>query len=164
MNGMLYQERIQSRWTTLLFILLAAIFLGLASWRYSAVGIRFIPGLFLFLGLVFIFYVFNYRVLEISISDQLLKLRFGLVRWQINMENIREAELDDSPALIRYGGAGVHFAFARGEYRAFYNFLEFSRINLRFKKKVGPVQGLVITTRQPEQLLKIIRGSLEVGS
>lgn len=157
MTENLYWEEIKSGKTRNLFIILACLFLALFAWRVSAVGFNFFPGLFLFLGLFFLIYVFNYQTLQIEITDQTLHLKFGLVRWTSDLKNIRACSLDDASALIKYGGAGVHFAFVTGEYRAFYNFLEFPRVLIRFINKRGPVQALVFSTRQPEQVLKIIQ-------
>ena len=152
----LYTEQIKSSGTSLLFLFLSILFFTLFGWRISAVGLRFFPGLFAFLGLFFLFYVFNFRTLEIRINSTQLKLKFGLISWKISLENIRQARLDDSPAIIKYGGAGVHFAFVKGIYRAFFNFLEYPRVRVSFKVKQGLVQELVFTTRQPDQVLAFI--------
>jgi hypothetical protein len=124
------------------------------------VGFRFLPGLFAFLALFFMFYVFNYRVLEITITSTHLKLKFGLVSWKTKLDNILESRLDDSPAVIKYGGGGVHFAFVKGVYRAFFNFLEYPRVVVSFKKKQGLVQELVFTTRQPDQVLNLLNSRI----
>jgi len=152
-----YCEKIRSNTTSLLFVFLALIFTTLGAWRVSAVGLRFAPLLLVCLGLFFTFYVVNYRDLEISIFDTALMLKFGLVRWRTELSNIQTCALENSPAVIKFGGAGVHFAFVEGEYRAFFNFLEYPRVLLRFHKKQGWVQALVFTTRHPDQVLKIIQ-------
>jgi len=116
--------------------------------------------LFVFLGMFFIFYVINYRVLQISITDQVLQLKFGLIPWRTDINNIELSMLYEPPFWIKYGGAGVHFAQVDGEYKAFYNFLEYPRVLIRFKKKQGLVQALVFTTRQPTQVIDIIQEHL----
>ena len=152
----IYHEKIRSNLTTALFLILALIFFALFAWRYSVVGFRFTPGLFAFLGLFFCFYVINYRVLKITVSNQTLRLNFGLVSWRTDIENIELSTVYDPPFWIKYGGAGVHFASVEGEYKAFYNFLEYPRLLIRFKKKQGLVQALVFTTRKPDQILEIL--------
>ena len=153
----LYTEQIKSSGTSLLFLFLSILFFTLFGWRISVVGFRFFPGLFAFLGLFFFLYVLNYRTLEITINSTHLKLKFGLISWKTRLDNIQEIRLDDSPAVIKYGGAGVHFAFVKGIYRVFFNFLEYSRVLVSFKEKRGLVQQLVFTTRQPDQVLALIR-------
>ncbi len=151
-----YSEKVKSFKTTLLFLFLSVVFIYLTWWRVSAVGYRFLPGLFALLGLVFIFYVINYRTLEISIDSTHLKLKFGIISWKTPLTNIQDVCLDDSPALIKYGGAGVHFAFVGGRYRAYFNFLEYPRLLIFFGEKQGWTEALVFSTRQPEQVLSVL--------
>ena len=160
MAEIIYSEEIRSNKTDLLFVVLALITYALSAWKLSVVGFKFVPGFFLFLGLLFTFYIFNFRVLKISITEQELHLKFGIIPWKTELLNIQEITLDDAPMIIKYGGAGVHFAFVKGEYRAFYNFLEYPRVLIRFKHKQGLVKALVFTSRQPDQILKIIEENL----
>ncbi len=152
----IYAEKLQSNLTTGLFAILASVFMALFGWRVSVVAWKFSPVLFLFLSVLFLFYVFNYRTLQIQVSEQTLTLKFGLVRWQTDMENIQSCVLDDPPLWIKYGGAGVHFAQVGGLYRAFFNFLEGPRILVTFKEKQGLVQALSFSTYQPDKLLELI--------
>jgi len=155
-----YSERISSTGTSLLFLFLAILFFLLFGWRVSVVGWRFFLGVLLFLGVFFTIYVVNYRVLEITITYSHLKLRFGIVPWKTSLENIQAVELDDSPALIKFGGAGVHFAFVNGKYRAFYNFLEYPRLLVYFREKQGLVQALVFSTRKPDKIQEILESRI----
>jgi hypothetical protein len=157
MDELIYHEKLQSNLTTGLFVILGLIFLALFSWRVTSVGWKFTPLLFLFLSVFFLFYVFNYRTLQIRISDKELVLRFGLVRWKTDLKNIRECSRDDPPLWIKYGGAGVHFALVEGIYRAFFNFLEGPRVLITFKTKQGPVQALSFTTYQPDRILDLLQ-------
>jgi len=162
MEEIVYTEKIRSNLTTGIFVVLAGVFLALFGWRMASVGWKFTPGLFLVLGLFFLFYVFNYRTLKIVISDQAIALRFGLVRWNSALENIQECRLDDLPLWIRFGGAGVHFALVEGIYRVFFNFLEGSRVVLLFKMKQGVVKALSFSTRHPEQVLGVLKRRITV--
>ena len=157
MEEQLYSEEIRSNWTTALFAGFAVIFLVLFAWRFSAVSWKFTPGLFLFLGIFFLFYVFNYRTLRIKIYRKALKLRFGVVGWTTDLENIQSCQLDDPPLWIKYGGAGVHFAMVEGQYRAFFNFLQYPRVKVTFRKKQGWVEALSFTTCQPERVLELLQ-------
>ena len=157
MTGEIYAEELRSKKTNLLFQGLMILFLGLFAWRVEAVGFRFGPIIFLFLATIFAFYVVNYRTLEIRIDHEMILLKFGIVRWRTRLDNVAFCGLDDSSALIRYGGAGVHFAFTNGKYRAFYNFLEGPRVLVSFHQKQGLVQELAFSTRNPELVLDLIR-------
>ena len=156
MTTPLYSEKVRSNKTSLLFVILALIFFALFTWRYSIVGFRFVPGLYAFLGLFFSFYVINYRILKITITDQTLHLKFGLVGWRTDINNIALCIVYDPPFWIKYGGAGVHFAMVEGEYKAFYNFLEYPRLLIKFHQKQGLVQALVFTTREPDRISEIL--------
>ncbi|MCK4801905.1 MAG: pyridoxamine 5'-phosphate oxidase family protein [Anaerolineales bacterium] len=157
----LYQERVQSRITSWLFLVLMLIFFALFAWRFSALGFRVYPVVCLFFALFFLFYLINYRVLRIIISEDAVLLKFGFVRWKTLLANIQAINLDDSPAWIKYGGAGVHFAFVNRRYRAFYNFLEHPRVLITFHHKQGLVQELVFTTRHPQEVIQIIQSRLK---
>ena len=159
MANPVYHEKVQSSKTSLLFIILTIIFAALFAWRASAVGFRFIPILYLFVGVFFFLYVLNYRSLTITISENDIFLKFGIIQWRTMLENIQSCELDDSPDIIKYGGAGVHFAFVKRIYRAYFNFLEHPRVLITFINKQGPVQALVFTTRQPAEVIKIINSN-----
>jgi len=91
---------VQSPKTSFLFFILAAIFFALFAWRVSAVNFRLIPILYLLVGLFFFFYVLNYRTLIITITEEAIFLKFGLIRWRTLLENIQTCELDDSPSVI----------------------------------------------------------------
>ena len=156
MADQIYQEKVQSLLTSLLFTLLALVFSTLFTWRVTVVGFRAFPIVCLVLALFFFFYILNYQTLRITITEEAVLLKFGLIRWKTRLENIQTCKMDDSPNWIKYGGAGVHFALVKGDYLAFYNFLEYPRIRITFHHKQGLVQGLVFTTRQPEQVLGII--------
>ena len=156
MANVLHSEKVRSNKTSQLFLILAIIFFTLFGWRLSVVGFRFVPGLSAFLGLFFILYVINYRVLKITITDQTLILKFGLISWRTEIKNVKLSMSYDPPFWIKFGGAGVHFAMVDGDYKAFYNFLEYPRVLIGFHKKQGWVQSLVFTTRQPDKILEIL--------
>ena len=161
MSDLLYQEEVRSWKTSLLFLILTLVFFSFFLWRVSVVGYLAFPIVCLCMTLVFLFYVFNYRTLQIMITEEDLQLRFGVVGWKTDLANITQARLDDSPWWIKYGGAGVHFAFVNRIYRAYYNFLEFPRLIITFHQKQGLVQALVFTTRNPDQILEILQTSVE---
>ena len=157
MTDKIYFEELRSTKTSLLFQGLMLLFLGLFAWRVEVVGFRAGPIIFLSLAFFFAFYVLNYRTLKIRIDNEMIYLKFGLVRWRTRLSNVARCGLDDSSLLIKYGGAGVHFAFTKGKYRAFYNFLEGPRVLVSFYQKQGWVQELVFSTRNPDQVLDLIR-------
>jgi len=158
-DNLIYSEKVSSRWTDLLFIALTLSFALLFIWRIKVDGFDFLAGAFLFLSCTFIFYSVNYRTLIIRITPETVKLRFGLFTWTIVVENIEACRLDDLPVFMQMGGAGIHFMFIRGRYRVSFNFLEHSRVVIRFRKKVGPVRDISFSTRRPDEIIRHIQGA-----
>ncbi|MGD8815014.1 MAG: hypothetical protein PVI78_11135 [Anaerolineales bacterium] len=156
MNDSTYEEKLTSKITTALFIALMLLFLALAIWRWVAGGWDFLSILFLCLFALFLFYVVNYRVLLIRMTETDLVLKFGIISWKLPMVDLGACRLDDSPFYIRYGGAGIHFASVQGQYRAFFNFLEYPRLLIEFKKKRGMVEALVLSTKQPDSIMDLL--------
>ena len=157
-DSLVYEEKISSLKTEALFIGLAVIFLFLSIWRMSVAGLDALGIVFLFFFVLFLFYSMNFRILNIRIAADSLKLRFGIFSWTIPEDNIGEIRRDDDiPALKKYGGAGIHFMFVRGRYRASFNFLEHPRVVIALKRKWGSVQDVSFSTRQPEDVIEFLQ-------
>jgi hypothetical protein len=153
----IYTERVDSSWTQALFLALTLLFAVLAIWRVGAAGWDALAVLFTcFFGLFF-FYSLNYRTLVIHLTSDSLRLTFGLFAWTVPLDNVEECALDDLPRLMRYGGAGIHFMIIRKRYRASFNFLEHPRVVIALKRKMGPVRDVSFSTRQPEQVLRLVQ-------
>jgi len=158
-DSLIYSERVTSRRTELFFIALTLSTALLFLWRIKADGFDFLAGGFFFLCCTFLFYSVNYRTLIIRITPESVKLRFGLFTWTIPVDNIEACRLDDLPVFMRMAGAGIHFMFIRGRYRASFNFLEHSRILISFKRKVGLVREISFSTRRPDEVIRHIQGA-----
>ena len=155
-DQLLYHERLSSNRTLVLFAALALTFGGLAFWRLTAVPHDWLVTLLRIVSVVFLFYTINYRTLIIRLTLAELSLEFGIFRWRIPLEKIDTCQIDTPPTLMRYGGAGIHFYMVDKRYRASYNFLEYPRVLIAFKRKVGPVRDLSFSTRRPEELISAI--------
>ncbi len=156
-DKILYYEKLSSKRTGALFLALTLLCFLLFIWRVEASGLDFLAGVLLFFGGFFFFYVVNYRTLTIQLAAETLTLTFGIFTWQVLLENIAACELDEIPPLMRWGGAGIHFMFIRKRYRTSFNFLEYPRVVIAFKRKAGPVQDISFSTRQPDEVIKKIR-------
>jgi hypothetical protein len=155
-QNMLYEEKVRSRWTSALFIFLTCFFFITCIWNMTAVGPFALTLIPLLLALTFLFYTFNYVTLIIRITAKHIQLIFGVFRWSLPIDNVGSCQLDDIPAFMRYGGAGIHFMMVRKRYRASYNFLEHPRVVIELKKKAGPVQDVSFTTRHPDAVLRTL--------
>ena len=151
----IYDESLSSSRTTSLFVFLMLIFLLLLLWRMNTSGLDFLSIIFLFLSGIFLFYSLNYRKLTIQLTPDVLQLTFGIFHWAVPMENVESCKLDDPPVVKKYGGAGIHFMFVDGRYRASFNFLEYPRVVIALRGK-RRVRDISFTTRQPDKVLRLI--------
>jgi hypothetical protein len=159
-NNLIYSESISSNKTEALFLVLMMLSLLLLIWRVTSDGLDILAVAFTCLFILFLFYSLNYRTLLIQLSPDTLKLTFGIFTWTIPVDNIQECSLDVLPVIMKYGGAGIHFMFIRKMYRASFNFLEFPRVVIAFKRKVGLVQDISFSTRRPDEVLLLIRQAI----
>lgn len=155
-----FKEQVSSKWTTVLFMTLATLFGGAAYLNFWASGVNYLFWFFIFLSTLFLFYSVNYQTLEILITPTFVNLKFGVFLWRISMDNIAGCRLDDIHGLMRYGGGGIHFMMLQGRYRASLNFLEYSRVLLTLKNKIGLVQDISFSTRRPEEIVGIIQNQI----
>jgi hypothetical protein len=132
------------------------LFLSMLVWRVRVAGIGVVSIVFLCLFGFFLFYWLNYRTLIIRITPVSLVLTFGIFRWTVPLDTIEECHLDDAP-MWRIGGAGIHFSRIHGRYRAMLNFLEYPRVVIALRRKRGIVRDIVFSTRQPEEVQRIIQ-------
>lgn len=163
-NETMYREQLSSNRTTALFAGLAVLFLAFSIWRRNAAAMDGLAVTFLVFFVLFFFYSVNYRTLLILIDQASLTLRFGIFTWTVPMDNIETCQIDEPPPLMKYGGAGIHFMMVRGRYRASFNFLEYSRLVIAFKHKVGPVRDISFSTKNPEQIMRLVRENMAAVS
>jgi hypothetical protein len=163
-EDLLYTERLSSKRTEMLFVALLLLFFMLLIWRLTAYGLDFLAAVFLCLCAFFFFYALNYRTLTIRLTTGSLKLTFGIFTWTVPLENIEACRIDEIPVLMRFGGAGIHFMLIRRRYRASFNFLEYPRVVIAFKRKVGPVRDISFSTRRPDDVLRLIQDAVAEDS
>jgi Ca2+/Na+ antiporter len=153
----IYTEKLQSNKTEALFAGLTVVFFLVFMWRMSLGSLDVLGAVFLAFFVMFLFYSLNYRTLVIQISVTALRIKFGILSWRVPLENIEGCRLDELPTLMRQGGAGIHFMLIRNRYRASLNFLEYPRVVVALKKKIGPVRDISFSTRQPEEIIQVIK-------
>jgi Ca2+/Na+ antiporter len=156
-DDLMYDERVTSKRTEVLFLALTILFFLLLIWRVNAGGLDILAAVFFCLFGLFLFYSVNYRTLIIRLTSESLKLTFGIFTWTVPLDKVEECHLDDIPVLMRMGGAGIHFMSIRKRYRASFNFLEHPRVVIAFKRKVGPVRDISFSTRRPDDVLRLIQ-------
>ena len=160
----IYEERLSSSKTEVLFIGLTLFFLILSIWRLNVDSLGFLNLVLLFLSLFFFFCSVNYRILVIHLSSDSLSLKFGIFTWTIQLDNIEDYCLDDLPMLMKYGGAGIHFMLIRGRYRASFNFLEYPRVVITLKRKACLVRDISFSTRRPNEVIQHLKDAISARS
>lgn len=156
-DELLFEEKITSNGTEALYILLTLLSSMMYIQRVKAGKRDKLAGVSLFIAIFFLFHSLNYQTLVIRLTSRSLKLIFGLSSWNVPLDNIEDCRLDEIPPLMRMGGAGIHFMMIRNRYRASFNFLEYPRVVIGFKNKVGPVQDISFSTRQPDRVIHLIQ-------
>jgi hypothetical protein len=163
MNTALYTERLTSPRTTALFVALTLLCLLLGLWRYGAARLDWLAGLLFVFAAFFLFYVFNYYALCLVLTPQTFTLSFGLLHWSVPLANIQSVQPDNGlTPMQRYGGAGIHFMFVGGRYRANFNFLEHGRLVVQLKQPAGRVRDLSFSTRRPVELMQRLQAAISV--
>lgn len=160
-NDQLYEERLTSIKTEALFVGFTIIFAALASWQMSRNKLDFWSVFLIFFTLFFAFYSINFRVLRINLTSGYIELKFGIFGLSILFDNIEGYHIDHLTFIQKYGGAGIHFMFVGGKYRAFFNFLEYPRVVVVLKRKKGPVREISFSTRCPDEIMGILDQALE---
>jgi len=156
-DNLIYNERVSSNRTEALFLTLMLLFFLLLIWRVNANGLDILAAVFFCLFGLFFFYSVNYRTLLIRLTSESLNLTFGIFTWKVPLDNAEECCLDALPMLMKYGGAGIHFMIIRKRYRASFNFLEYPRVVIAFKRKAGLVRDISFSTRRPDDVLRLIK-------
>jgi hypothetical protein len=161
-DDLVYNERVSSNRTEALFLALTTLFFLLLIWRVSTGSLDFLAIAFLCFFIFFFFYSLNYRTLIIRLSHESLKLTFGIFTWTVVLDNIEDYRLDELPVAMKMGGAGIHFMNIHKRYRASFNFLEYPRVVIAFKKKQGPVRDISFSTRKPDEILRLIQEAVSI--
>lgn len=163
MDTAIYTEKVTSKRTEVLFIALAILFFALFAWRAFVVGAGASTIVFFCLFSLFLFYSLNYRALLICLTPACVELEFGVFKWSIPLDSIERCYIDDA-SLWRIAGAGIHFIFRHKRYRAMFNFLEHQRVVLYLGRKKGLVREISFSTRQPDEVNRIITNLNAGGS
>lgn len=155
-----YNESITSNRTEALFLALTGVFGFLSFWSKRVPKTNRLSSVFPMMSAIFFFYSLNYRKLNILISQSSICLTFGIFSWEIPFDNIESCDLDELPAVLRYGGASIHLFMYNNRYRTSFNFLEYPRLLISLKDKYGPLEEISFSTRRPDELLHIIQTAI----
>jgi len=165
-RGTEYEEEIDSNVNLLLaglMVGLALLFLGFfiysvlnpeiliddaPAWLWLIMLVVFAP-----LGLL----IFKMRTLVISLTGSEVNIRYGFFSHHQPFSNIAEVEVVEKPGL-RYGGWGIRVTWSGKKPVVVFNILSAPTVELTLKD--GKYSKLVFSSRQPDEVAKIIRRRL----
>lgn len=159
----IYEERIFAKVIGGLFGVISIIMLIVLLYQINTGALGDSPEpriLFLIIFIIFFILTLNFSRLIIRISFQSITVGYGIIKKRIPWENIEDCEVDKTPA-IRYGGAGIRTARVKGEWVLVYNVVGGSRCVLKLKE--GRFKRFVFSTRNPEEIVNIVKGQLALG-
>ncbi|MGC1120118.1 MAG: hypothetical protein WBA22_03405 [Candidatus Methanofastidiosia archaeon] len=155
--GTIYEEKILSKWMTVILISIATIMLFPLAYQIlvKPLGSRPAPNwfylimVFLFVGIAFIFGRLTIRMTPASIS-----VGYGPLGQNFNWDNVEDCFLDETSA-AKYGGAGIRMARIGGNWRIIYNIIEGPRVVLSLRE--GRFKEVTFSTRHPQEVMKTIK-------
>jgi hypothetical protein len=113
-----------------------------------------------FLIILLVAIIATFWRLTIRISPESIAVGYGRITRQIPWENVESCYLDETSA-IYYGGFGIRFARIRGKWRMVYNIIGTPRVVLSLK--AGRFREFVFSTKNPEEVLRIINDRIGAG-
>lgn len=114
--------------------------------------------LIIFLAMIILTAIFARLIIRITYKG--ISVGFGFVKKKIPWENIEDCEIDETSA-IKYGGAGIRMAKIKGEWVLVYNVIGGSRCVLKLKE--GKFKKFVFSTKNPEEVVNVIKGQLAIS-
>ncbi|TFH35751.1 MAG: hypothetical protein E4G93_03250 [Dehalococcoidia bacterium] len=159
MGRIIYEERLFSRWITLMLGVVTLLMLwqvtrqlqggspadGAPSWL--------LPLMLLLFALLTI----NFAWLTIRFTDEEAVIGYGVLRSRIRWQDILDCYPDDA-SVGRYGGWGIRFGSYNGRRRLIYNTISDPRVVLHVSGTSFP--ELVFSTAQPEDVVNWVREHL----
>jgi hypothetical protein len=157
----MYQERLFSRWSTLIFAGVISVLLGLAlyQWIVGPIGSRPMESrYFAVMALLSLGMMLDFAWLTIRITQDGVIVGYGLVRRRVHWNDIEDCHADQA-SVVRYGGWGIRLGWYRGRRRLVYNIIGAPRVVLLTRNRLFP--EFVFSTRVPETVVSVIREQLE---
>lgn len=139
-----------------------AIFLAVAGWmafslhyqlNHGPLGSNPAPNAAYAAGIAFVVLIgLNFSAIRIRLTDVDVRASYGVFSKTLSWKEIETCEKDSSPAL-RYGGWGIRMGILNGKPVTVYN--TFGGTRVAFLTRGSKPRGLVVSTRNPEELMRI---------
>lgn len=158
----LYQEKLTSKWITIIFLFFALLFLFFIIYQafIGPLGNNPAPNWALaIMFLIFLFLTVNFLRLTIQITPQHLVAGYGIFKHKISWDNVESVYPDKSPVLTNYGGWGIRFGKVGGKWRLVYNIPESDRIVMSLKD--GKFREFVFSTKNSQEVITLIKEQID---
>ncbi len=121
--------------------------------NYGPIGAKPAPNTFYVVGAVLALLIgLNFSAIRIRLTDVDVRVSYGLFSKTLAWKDVASCEIDTGSAL-RYGGWGIRLGRIRGENVWVYN--TFGGIRVAFLTKGPKPLGMVVSTRNPKELLRM---------
>ena len=142
--------------------LMMAIFIIIAFWmgfglyyqiNHGPIGSKPAPNMFYIVGASLALLIgLNFSAIRIRLTDADIRVSYGLFSKTLSWRNVGKCEIDDR-SVVRYGGWGIRMGIIHGKPVVVYN--TFGGTRVAFLTGARKPQGLVVTTRNPEELMRV---------
>jgi hypothetical protein len=151
----LYRETVPAFFMAVLFLVIAC-WMGFTLYRqinYGPIGSRPAPDSFYVVGIIFALLIgLNFSAIRIRLTDIDVHVSYGVFGKTLAWKDVATCEIDTS-SVVRYGGWGVRLGFIHGKAVTVYN--TFGGTRVAFLTKGSKPRGLVVTTRNPDELMRV---------
>ena len=160
MNGIIYEERLFSRWITLILGGVTLVILWQAVEQLktgSSDGAPFwlMPAM----AVLFVALTINFAWLAIRITSEEVVVSYGLFRHRVKWRDIEDCHADEASAKW-YGGYGIRVGWYAGKRRLIYNTIGDPRVVLLTGSTSTP--EFVFSTGQPDEVIRTVSGRLRL--
>ena len=159
MSRTIYEERLFSRWITLLVsaVTLMLLWRVLEQLQLGASGGGPVWLLALML-ILFTLIAVNFAWLTIRITDEEVVIAYGVIRHRIQWEDIEGCYVDEASATW-YGGYGIRLGWYKGKRRLIYNTIGDPRVVLLTRNSSTP--EFVFSTGNPNEVVNRVHEHLK---
>lgn len=151
-----------SKWITLLLAGFSFLFLFFILYQHfiGPLGNNPLPNwILIIIFLLFLGLTFNFISLVLKITPEFILVGYGLYKHEITWDRVKRCYKDQA-SNVSYGGWGIRFGRVEGQWRLVYNIPESKRLVLSLKE--GTFREFVFSTRNPDEVLRIIREQADI--
>ena len=158
--GIIYEEKIFSKWMTAIMAPIAALmvflffYFALTSPTSTDPELTWLKWYFLIMCLFFLGVTINFIWLIIRIGPYSISVGYGIIKYTILWENIEGCSLDESSAL-KYGGAGIRITREEGKWWLVFSVIGGPRVVVSLRK--GKFRTVIFSANHPQEVVKIIK-------